>query len=268
MLPLVIFDLDGTLIGESGHVSNPIWDAIENAKEKGMRFAVCTGRPGFGLAKKIADRLGNNHPHIFQNGAQVSYASGDICKLSAIKSGATKELIEHARDNNLTLELYTPSSLFVEKKTKVSEAHAKMLGVNAMVKDLEDVLETEPVIRAQWVIPKALLDKALECSPEGTQHSVATSPAEIHTYFVSVTKKGVTKGSAVLDLCERLKVDAAAVMAVGDSEGDVPMLEVVGFPRLMQNAAEGLADSYPRSSKSVDNNGALELIAEALDLSV
>jgi len=268
MLPLVIFDLDGTLIGESGRVSNPIWDAVEKAKEKGMRFAVCTGRPGFGLAKKIAERLGNNHPHIFQNGAQVSFSSGDICKLSAIKSDATKELIEHARDNNLTLELYTPNSLFVERTTKVSEAHAKMLGVTAMVKDLEDVLEQEPVIRAQWVIPKGLLNKALECSPERTQNSVATSPAEKDTYFVSVTKKGVTKGSAVLDLCERLKVDAATVMAVGDSEGDVPMLEVVGFPRLMQNAADGLNENYPRSSRTVDDNGALELIREALDLSV
>ena len=70
----------------------------------------------------------------------------------ALKDANTERLIEHARDHGLTLELYSPNALFVERKTPLSEAHAKMLGMNAIVRDLFDVMENEPVVRAQWVV--------------------------------------------------------------------------------------------------------------------
>lgn len=267
MLPLVIFDLDGTIIGKTGQVEDCVWNAVEQAKAKGMRFSVCTGRPNLGVAKRVAERLGPNNPHIFQNGAHIALSSGDSLELSALKSSSTLELISFARAKGLVLELYTPGTLFVERRTNISEAHAKMIGVQAIVRDLEDVLASEPIIRAQWVIPTEALELALSAQPAGTRCAVATASAQPGTYFVSITKEGVNKGSAVESLCKHLKLSPTQVMAVGDSVGDKPMLDVVAFPRVMANAPEELLKAYPRSEFDVDDCGVVDLIAEALGLS-
>lgn len=260
MIPLVILDLDGTVIGASGKVEDCIWQAVDQAKQEGIKFAVCTGRPALGVAQKVAERLGPSHPHIFHNGAQIAYASGEGVKLQSLKESITQELVSYARKKSLVLELYTPTTLFVERKTPMSEAHAKMIGVSSIVRDLEDVSEREPIIRAQWIIPKTALNVVLECQPEGAKFSVATSPADDDSYFISITKTTVSKGEATHLLCEHLNVPLERTLAVGDSPGDMPMLERVGFPFVMANAEETLLEQFPILQASVDACGVVEAI--------
>ena len=59
------------LLGANGQVKQCVWDAVERARAAGMTLAACTGRPAFGVAQKIANRLGPDNPHIFQSGAQI-----------------------------------------------------------------------------------------------------------------------------------------------------------------------------------------------------
>jgi hypothetical protein len=73
-------------------------------------------------------------------------------KASSLKEAAAQALVRHARELGLVLEIYTPHHLYVERKTPMSEAHARMIGVQALVRDLSDVAANEPVIRAQWVL--------------------------------------------------------------------------------------------------------------------
>ena len=101
MIPLVLLDLDGTVVGSSGQVLACVWEAADKLNRAGVRLAVCTGRPRGGVAKKIAERLGPNSPHIFQNGAMTAYADGDVVELHALKEASTRALIAHARAHSL-----------------------------------------------------------------------------------------------------------------------------------------------------------------------
>ena len=117
MIPFVLLDLDGTVIGSSGQVLSCVWDAVEDAQAAGIKLAVCTGRPRVGVAKRVAERLGKSVPHIFQNGAMTAYADGDVVELHALKEASTRALIAHARAHNLVLEVYTSNALYVERRT-------------------------------------------------------------------------------------------------------------------------------------------------------
>ena len=264
MIPLIILDLDGTIVGKQGTVQDCVWKAVEEAQTAGMKFAVCTGRLGVGTAQKIAQRLGPNNPHIFQSGAHIAYASGEAYKVFALREATTKQIIEAARDLGVVLELYTPSTLYVERTTPLSEAHAKMLGTTAMVGDLIDVVEREPIIRAQWVVTSDEYPLVAGLAFEGIQNSSATAPAQKGAYFISLTQKGVSKGSSVELLAEAMKVELKDVMAIGDSHGDVPMLERVGFPVVMSNASSDLKESYQRHAGDVENCGIVDIITFAL----
>lgn len=265
MIPLIVLDLDGTIVGKQGVVQECVWNAISEAQEKGMKFAVCTGRLGVGTAQKIAQRLGPNNPHIFQSGAHIAYASGEAYKVFALKEAVTKTIIETARGLGVVLELYTPSTLYVERTTPLSEAHAKMLGTTAIVRDLIEVVEVEPIIRAQWVVTAEEYPFVSDLSFEGIQASSATAPAQKGAYFVSLTQKGVSKGMSVELLAKAMKVELKDVMAIGDSHGDLPMLERVGFPVVMANASGELKAIYSRQAGDVEECGIVDTIAFALN---
>ncbi len=263
MIPLVVLDLDGTLIGSDGLVQGCVWEAAERVREEGVKLAVCTGRPGFGTALRVAQRLGPATPHIFQSGAHIAYPDGETIRASALKEATARALIAEARKRNLVLELYTPSNLFVERKTDISEAHAKMIGVNAIVRDLGDVVDNEPVIRAQWVVPLRQAPEMQALEIEGAKTSLATSPALRETAFVSVTRAGVDKASAVRDLAASLKIKLENTMAVGDSLGDIGMLEAVGHPVIMSNSAPELLERFSDVAGDVESCGVVAALEEA-----
>lgn len=268
MIRLALLDLDGTLIGEGGNVESCVWEAAERARDAGVRLAVCTGRPGFGVAARVARRLDPDTPHIFHSGAQITYLDGNTIQVSALKEQATNTLVQHARELGVVLELYTPNALYVERRTEISEAHAKMIGVTAIVRDLSDVAANEPVVRAQWVVQPDRLDDALGAGVDGIEPSIATSPALPDTFFVSLTRSGVDKGSATRLLCERLEIDPALAMAVGDSPGDVPMLEATGHPRVMGSGDPEVILRYGDPLPGVEDCGAAEALDQAIHLRV
>jgi Cof subfamily protein (haloacid dehalogenase superfamily) len=267
VIPLAILDLDGTMIDASGRVDARVWEAAAKARDAGVRLAVCTGRPGFGVAARIARRLDPDTPHIFQNGAQITYLDGDTLQMSGLREDAAKQLVRKARGLGVVLELYTPDTMYVERRTEMSEAHAQMIGVNAIVRDLAEVAGEEPIVRAQWVVGSDRLDEVLACTVEGVRAHVASSPVLPDTFFVSLTRGGVDKGSAVRFLADKLEIDLAKVMAVGDSPGDVTMLEAVGHPRVMGSGdPEVIARYADHVLPGVAEQGAAEALAEAITL--
>ncbi len=265
MIPLVLLDVDGVLIGSSGHVLDCVWQSVEKVRAAGVKLAVCTGRPCAGVAQRVAKRLGPNNPHIFQSGALISYPSGEALKTFALKEAALLKLVELAREHAMVLELYTPNAVFIERKTPLSEAHVKMIGVSAIVRDLAEVARNEPVVRAQWVLRREQFEFAMGLALEGVTLSAATSPALKDAYFISITPPGVSKGSGVYHLARTLGVVPENIMAVGDSTGDLPMLEAVGHPVVMENAPEELKRRFAVAGH-VEACGVVAALEEALRL--
>ena len=74
---MMFIDVDGTLHGRQG-VHPEIWAAVEQAREAGLPLSLCTGRPGSGVARRYAARLAPNGPHIFEAGACVTTAEGEV----------------------------------------------------------------------------------------------------------------------------------------------------------------------------------------------
>lgn len=266
MIPLVVLDLDGTVIGSTGQVRPCVNEAMERGRAAGMRIAVGTGRPAIGVALRIAQRIGPNNAHIFQSGAHIAYTDGETLRVSALTEATTRNLIAHARSLGAVLELYTPTNLFVERNSGLAEKHQALLGFSAIVQDLTDVVETEPVIRAQWVVTEEKLEAVRQVEIPGAQLTHSLSPALPEAHFVSVTQAGVSKGTALRELCDAMKVKLENVMAVGDSDGDIPMLDVVGHPVIMGNSHPDLIAKYENVVGDVDDCGVAEAIEMALAL--
>ena len=85
------------------------------------------------------------------------------------------------------------------------------------------VLKVEPELAAKW----------------GSRFQVAVA-GECWLDFTLADKS-----TGILALCRHLGMDPKDAMAFGDNFNDVPMLDAVGHPYLMESAAEALRQRYP-----------------------
>src|SRR5438309_928473 len=97
MIRLVCIDVDGTLIGASGVVTPAVWAAAARARARGIRLAICTGRPGFGVARGYAAQLDPDGWHIFQNGSSVVHLGHGETRSGPLPAEAVTRLIARAR---------------------------------------------------------------------------------------------------------------------------------------------------------------------------
>lgn len=82
--------------------------------------------------------------------------------------------------------------------------------------------------------------------------------------FVGMTRKGVSKGSAMREIAAAYRVDMRDVMYIGDSGNDISALRVVGHPIAMANADPEVIEAAGRTVGHVENAG----VAEALQLAI
>ncbi len=262
MIRLVCVDVDGTLVGSAGTVAPGSWAASERARRHGIRLAICSGRPAFGLSLGYAQQLDAQGWHIFQNGSSVLHLADGETRSRALPAATVTMLIIRARATSRVLELYTDTSYAVESLLPRAQRHATLLGVPFAPCDLDSLRGT--IVRAQWVVPHDEVDAILAEPHDDLTLSASLSPVMPDTSFVNMTPAGVDKGEALRRVAAEYGVPLDEVMMVGDSENDLSALRVAGVPVAMGNAEPRVIAAARHVVRDVDDGG----LAEALDWAI
>lgn len=259
---LVCVDVDGTMVGSGGEVLPAVWAAVDAARDAGLEVALCTGRPGFGATRGIAERASPGGWHAFQNGASVvNLASGDR-RSARIARETVDLLVGRARATGAVLELYQDDGYVVERGLPIAREHARLLGVPFTPRPFE-AMTADPV-RAQWVLHEETADAILAQPHPHLEVSPSTSPLVPGALFVNLTPLGVDKGSAVRALAEAHGVALEDVMFVGDGWNDVVAMRLVGWPVAVANAEPEAKDLARTVVGHVDDGGLAEALALAI----
>lgn len=246
----VFVDLDGTLLDAANRAAPEVMARLDAWRDAGVQLVVCTGRPSGGLASAIAARIGPDLPHIFFGGALTRRGDEAPERAAIIAPALLMDLVAQATATGHALELYTADDIFVEARTPRTEAHARLLERHNTVRDLQEVIEAEAIIKAQWIVPVVEAPALVAATPAGLYASDAVSPALPEITFITLTRAGEDKGSAVEAWAEARGVSLADCAAIGDSGGDVPMLDRVGAPFMMADGPPALVARYPTVSSA------------------
>lgn len=265
MIRLICIDVDGTLVGASGRVSPAVWEAAEQARAQGIRLALCSGRPGFGITRDYALRLDAQGWHMFQNGASVLFLPTGRSLSMELRPEIVAELITRARRQGRLLELYSDTGYAVESTVEPAQQHAELLGVRFVTRPLDSI--PGPLVRAQWLLPihdaDALAEVLAHARGAGLEAIPSTSPIMPDTLFVNMTPGGISKASAVRAVASAYGIPLGDVMFVGDSHNDLGALQAVGFPVAMANAEPEVLAAGRATVGHVDDDGLVEALALA-----
>jgi Cof subfamily protein (haloacid dehalogenase superfamily) len=261
MIRLICLDVDGTLVGSSGDVLPIVWAAAAEARARGIRLAICSGRPAFGKARAFAERLDLVAWHVFQNGASVVHLPDGETRSRALPLEALARVIARSRETGRVLELYTDTEYAVESMAPLAREHAALLGVSYAPRPLESL---GGIVRAQWVVPSDQVTTIAAEPHDGLTVAESLSPVMPGTSFVNLTAEGVNKGDAVRRVAEAYSIALADTMMVGDSDNDLSALRVVGMPVAMGNAEPAVKAAAHHVVGDVDVGGTVEAFALAM----
>lgn len=258
---LVALDVDGTLIGLDGTVSEAVVAAIARARGAGLHIGLATGRMALGVTE-ILERTGLPGPHVLHNGAEVRH-DGEVLASWPVERDALEQVLERCDAAGVYVEVYVDDGFLVNRMDDRAAAHWKLLGAEPLgvVESVDDIEGSVPKVTAVAFDPGGVEGIVEILRAAGLRAGPANSPATPSMYYVNGNDPDVDKGRALLAAAAAVGVDAGATVAVGDERNDLPLLAAAGTAIAMGNARKDVRDIAHLIAPDVEQHGA----AAALD---
>lgn len=233
-IKIVAIDLDGTLLDPEGVLSEENADAVRRATEAGVQVVIATGKSR-GSIERLLPQLALESPGVFNQGLVIYDAAGSILQETALDEEVVDDILRFARERELPYFAYsgqhivTPFDseyrqrlidLYHEPTPVIGEPEADRAVHKIVVIDPEDDETMQGEVRA-----------TLEEICEGKAHITQAVPN-----FVEVLPAGTSKGAGLRWLLDELDIPPEQVLAIGDGENDVEMLQLAGIGVAMGNA--------------------------------
>ena len=256
-IKLIATDMDGTLLDPKGQVDLPRLEKIlDQLEERGIRFVIATGNE-IHRVKQLLGHLTERIVLIVANGARIfegnqllqaqtwdddmvnralEFFKGRECQdqfvVTSMNGGFVKEgTVFTQLENFMTPEMI---ELFYQRMNFVEELESHLFG---------------GVLKMSLVVGEERSDSVLE---EINQLFNGQVQAVSSGYgCIDILQAGIHKAWGLQELLKRWDIKAEEIMAFGDSENDVEMLQLAGIAYAMENAddkAKAVATDFAPSN--------------------
>lgn len=262
-IKLIALDMDGTLLNQAGVLSRRNKAALEAAMEQGIHVVIATGRVFSALPRDVTAVSGIEYA-ITSNGANIVRLM-DLKTIysNLILRSSVEKLLDIIGDPTIMTEVFFDHDVFAEKhcldnleafgitaqksKNYTLSTRRPVESVLDLIKSNESQLENINLIFSDQE-KRAAVWKRLERMEDVTVTSSMPFNLEIGGATTS-------KASAMLHLAKLLGIGAAEIMACGDSENDLAMLECAGLSVAMENAGRAVRERADFITKSNAEDG-------------
>lgn len=263
MIRLIASDLDGTLLNNEHKISEYNKKIISEVHKKGIKFILSTGRPT-SAAVKFLDDLNIETDMISFNGAMITDRNGKILYEDNLESDIGKELIDIAKK----YKVYYQG--FLGERWNISDSKSEWLNFyisiaqinnyNFGFENIKDFSFSKFMFIGENNILKEIvleLDKNLK----DKVYYTFSRPV-----YLEVHSPNVSKANALSFLLNKYNIKRENIMAFGDNNNDIEMLETAGISVAVENAENIVKEKAKYITKSNIENGVGYFINEYLKL--
>ena len=249
----VAMDLDRTILPEALKLRPRLIDAVRAVAAAGVVPIVATGRM-LRSSLPFALELGVTAPLICYQGALIADPqTGQWLRHEPMPVPLAREVIEACRKRDQHCNVYVDDELYVDELNVYALEYARHAKLEAhAVGDLERWL-TEPTTKIVVVGEPELLDTLqIELRAQfGNRLFIAKSLP----FFLEVAQPGVSKGSALEWVCDRISIEPTHVVSFGDGANDIELLRDAGFGVAVEGADQILLDEADATVPGPEHDG-------------
>lgn len=257
MIKMVVADIDGTIYTPERGITEEVKESIKNLNKKGIQFAIATGRT-YSSARHVADLIGIKCPLICYQGGLVNSYEGEILDVKYLDEKIAREIIRECRSRKIHLNVYVEDKLYVENDDKYIKDYIGDKGIDYFKVNSFDELNFSK-------LNKLLAIKYDEKFIDNLIKELGARYPEIYVvksyiYFCEIANKEATKGNAIKFLAKKYGISEREVMAIGDQNNDIEMVETAGIGVAMGNGTEEIKAKADYITGSVRENGFVEAV--------
>ena len=233
-----IVDIDGCITAGKGHSMDLslLADLTTLIRTKRLNFFLCTGRSA-PYAEAITQLLSLSQTCICENGAYLYHPKSDGIEYHPLITAEVLTALIKVRQRLLAPEFKQVARFELGKEICLS-----FNPINGTVYPLYQTI-------------KAHLEKECLLDVLSIQHSNSA---------VDITPKGIDKGSSLRLLAQDKGFSLDSVIAIGDSEGDLPFMKLAGFSACPSNASNACKLQAAYISRFNSTAGVIDIIKSNL----
>lgn len=259
MYKLVALDMDGTLLNENQKISDRVKKAIAEARTKGIKIILSSGR-GFKGIEKYVKELQLDELVVSLNGAVVTDASGDEIIFSIhMEPEISRRIMELQKEYDIFSIIFIGKKMYVEELNEKALYFSSFEGVELItVRSMLKFYSTQPIGKMLMIGENERLvmfkEKLLE--EIGTAINATFSLPD----FLEVYNINVNKGIILHKIAEYYGIKREEIIAIGDGENDTSMIEYAGLGVAMENGMDSVKNAADIITKSNTEDGVAHVI--------
>ncbi|MBD8067954.1 Cof-type HAD-IIB family hydrolase [Bacillus sp. PS06] len=256
-LPKAVFlDMDGTILNHQNKVSVNTKETIDMLRSKGIYVFIATGR-AFAEIEKVVPKGFQVDGYVTSNG-MAGYIDTNVLFEHSLSRELVDRLIKKAREHKVYYELFPYGASRITLKQDQSY----------MVEEIRDPMPDGLGIN-EWLSRKQAMNEEISWTDEvegntfskfyffartkehinNWKHELEELKKELEfsysissPYNVEVMVANVNKATGIQQMINHFNMSADEIMAIGDSDNDLPMLKFVHYPVAMKNAPDHIKE--------------------------
>ena len=257
MIKMVATDIDGTILPYHSDFRESVKNCIKELEQNGIKVILVTGRM-HSSTTPIAKQLGLNNPIISYQGGMIKDMDGNTLYQTNLPDNYAKEIIRWARENDVHLNLYIDDKLYVENDNEIIQYYIQGKFVDYTVCSFDD-LEIKNVNKllaidihdadrvSSWV--DILKNKYPDL------YIVKSTP-----YFCEIGPADAKKSLGVEYLCKLWGLKKDEVLAIGDQNNDIDLIQAGGIGVAMGNGTDELKSCATYITDTCENDGFIKAV--------
>lgn len=260
---LIALDMDDTLMTSDNVMSERTKEALINAQARGVKIVLASGRPVNGMiptAKELGLHQHQSYILSYNGERTIDMESETVIQETPLSKAQFDQIYDYCREKGFFILTYIDETIVYEGEHEYMNIEHELTGLPMKkVDDLKSYVQVN--------VPKAMAVDYETAIAQANQELGGSYGEEIHAttskpFFLEFMSAGVSKGRALHQLAQSLNIERTEIMAFGDSNNDIDMLEYAGLGVAMGNGNERIKAAADIVTKGHDEDGIAHIIEQ------
>lgn len=254
MITTIALDLDNTLLNSNREISAENEKILKQLHEAGKRVVLCTGRP-LGAVQHLIKQLELTKPEdftiTFNGGLVQNNVTQEILNQTTLNKAEVEMLYQDAKQRNYPLDVLGPDKVYSLIECGKSDYESFMSGMIPFEDvDFADLPADQTFGKVVSSAPAETVSQTRAGLPQNIKDNfhVVPSRRELLEFLPASVNKARGLGQLLTYFGETLD----NLLAFGDEENDLEMLQAAGIGVAMGNAVPLIKEAA--NAETLDNN--------------